>query len=63
MDYKDFSADAVHFQLQCVPSCLPGLLASDTHTKLKLQTKLSIGAHLEFCPISPNPKSTGMLNE
>lgn len=44
MDYKDFSADAVHFQLQCVPARLPALLASDTHAKLKLQTRLSIGA-------------------
>lgn len=44
MDYKDFSADAVHFQLQCVPARLPELLASGTHAKLKLQTKLSIGA-------------------
>ena len=44
VDYKDFSADSVHFQLAMVPARLPEVLAAGAHAKLKLQTKVSIGA-------------------
>lgn len=49
LDYKDFSADSVHFQLQMVPARLPEIMAGGAHAKLKLQTRLSIGG----CSLGP----------
>jgi hypothetical protein len=46
VDYKDFSADGVHFQLQLVPDRVPDLLAAGAHAKLKLVTRISTGVRL-----------------
>ena len=45
VDYKDFSGDGVHFQVQLVPGRVPDLLAAGAHNKLKLVTRMSTGAH------------------
>ena len=44
VDYKDFSGDGVHFQIQVVPGRVPDLLAAGAHNKLKLVTRISTGA-------------------
>ncbi len=44
VDYKDFSGDGVHFQIQLVPDRMPDLLAAGAHAKLKLVTRISTGA-------------------
>ncbi len=43
VDYKDFSGDGVHFQIQLVPDRVPDLLAAGAHAKLKLVTRISTG--------------------
>ena len=49
VDYKDFSGDGVHFQVQVVPDRVPDLLAAGAHAKLKLTTRISTGVRWA-CP-------------
>ena len=52
VDYKDFSADGVHFQLQLVPDRVSDLLAAGAHAKLKLVTRISTGMLLNDVVVS-----------